>query len=93
MVVAGGERWTAGGPVPLNDLCIMQPDTSRAWRITGCPTIGIRKAALKTDDGGLQLIGGYRFLSREDARRTGLPGAQVLANAHQIRILGFVDAE
>lgn len=78
VVVVGGE-WRVGaarGPADLSLVLERDPSDRAAWRWRSLPPLpvsGSRRMLRRTAEGGVEILGGYRFRDRREAEENSLP--------------------
>lgn len=78
VVVVGGE-WRVGaarGPADFSLVLERDPSDRAAWRWRSLPPLpvsGSRRMLRRTAEGGVEILGGYRFRDRREAEETSLP--------------------
>ncbi len=61
LVVLGGESMRDGRPTPTTHGAVLNRRLDRAWPLPPSPALAVRMTVVPTDDGGPELVGGYRF--------------------------------
>ena len=63
ILIASGERKRPGGLRNISQPLVIQPERNRIWFVAAPPDRFVHQTAVRTFDGSIELIGGYRFSS------------------------------